>query len=148
MKTIEERLEAGSPVETELPQLKNKMSQFVDLMKQLLSLADVQMYRDEVRLFETPRCLNLFWGGHTFSLMVSSLLQAYITLCDLLVLFSNQLGQATHNSLEQLVYDADRDLQLMLNDFIQTYVFIDEDEGKTFNYPFPTPNMLHLRYFC
>lgn len=57
--------------------------------------------------------------------------QAYITLCDLLVLFSNQLGQGTHTALEQLVYEADRELQQMLNGFIQTYVFIDEDEGKT-----------------
>lgn len=51
-------------------------------------------------------------------------------MCDLLVVFSNQLGQGTHAALEQVVYEADRNLQLMLNDFIQTYVFIDEDEGK------------------
>lgn len=48
LKTIEERLEAGSPVEPELALLKQRLNQFVDLMKQLLQLADVQMYRDEV----------------------------------------------------------------------------------------------------
>lgn len=48
LKTIEERLDAGSPVETELPNLKNKLGMFMDLMKQLLPHADVQMYRDEV----------------------------------------------------------------------------------------------------
>lgn len=63
-----------------------------------------------------------------------SIFQAYITLCDLLVLFSNQLGQGTHAALEQLVYEADRELQQMLNGFIQTYVFIDEDEGKEFSF--------------
>lgn len=102
LKTIEERLEAGSPVEPELSILKQKLNQFVDLMKQLLQLADVQMYRDE----------------------------AYITLCDLLVVFSNQLGQGTHATMEQLIYEPDRSLQQMLNDFIQTYVFIDEDEEE------------------
>lgn len=50
LKTIEDRLEAGSPVEGELAALKHRLHQFMDLMKQLLPLTDVQMYREEVRI--------------------------------------------------------------------------------------------------
>ncbi len=48
LKTIEDRLEAGSPVDAELASLKQRQNQFMELMKQLLPLSDVQMYRDEV----------------------------------------------------------------------------------------------------
>jgi hypothetical protein len=37
------------------------------------------------------------------------------------------------------VYEPDRALQQMLNDFIQNYVFIDEDDGK---------RILHLWDYC
>jgi len=54
--------------------------------------------------------------------------QAYVTLCDLLVVFCNQLGQ-TNPSLDELKYEPDANLRNMLNEFIQNHVFIDDDEG-------------------
>ena len=51
-----------------------------------------------------------------------------MTICDLLVVFCDQLGNNPH--LAELVYEADRGLQIQLNDFIQNYVFIMEEDGK------------------
>jgi hypothetical protein len=55
-------------------------------------------------------------------------LQAYLTMCDLLVVFCDQLG--SNSQLADLVYEPDRGLQIQLNDFIQNYVFIMEEDGK------------------
>jgi hypothetical protein len=60
----------------------------------------------------------------TFQVM----LQAYLTMCDLLVVFCDQL--ASNPLLAELVYEPDRGLQIQLNDFIQNYVFIMEEDGK------------------
>lgn len=54
--------------------------------------------------------------------------QAYVTICDLLIIFSRQL--TSNNVLASLVYEPDRGLQHLLNHFIQTYVFIDDEDGK------------------
>ena len=43
-------------------------------------------------------------------------------------MFSDQLGN--NQALADLVYEADRSLQFQLNEFIQNYVFIMEDDGK------------------
>ena len=56
------------------------------------------------------------------------LLQSYISICDLLIVFSSQLASNSH--LKTLVYSPDRTMQGMLNDFIQTYVFVDDDDGQ------------------
>jgi hypothetical protein len=49
-------------------------------------------------------------------------------MCDLLVVFCDQL--ASNPQLAELVYEPDRGLQIQLNDFIQNYVFIVEEDGK------------------
>jgi hypothetical protein len=49
-------------------------------------------------------------------------------MCDLLVVFCDQLGN--NPQLAELVYEPDRGLQIQLNDFIQNYVFIMEEDGK------------------
>jgi hypothetical protein len=49
-------------------------------------------------------------------------------MCDLLVVFCDQL--ASNPQLAELVYEPDRGLQIQLNDFIQNYVFIMEEDGK------------------
>lgn len=102
LKNIEDRLEAGGTADGEINSLNDRLHQFIDLIKEILQHTDVQSFREE----------------------------AYITLCDLLVTFSSQLAQGTHAALEQLVFDADKSVCSMLNGFIQTYVFIDEDEEE------------------
>jgi hypothetical protein len=49
-------------------------------------------------------------------------------MCDLLVVFCDQLGN--NPQVAELVYEPDRGLQIQLNDFIQNYVFIMEEDGK------------------
>lgn len=54
--------------------------------------------------------------------------QAYISTCDLLIAFCKQLEN--NPLLRPLVYEPDRGLQQTLNDFIQTYVFVEDDDEE------------------
>ncbi|XP_039299727.1 cohesin subunit SA-1-like [Nilaparvata lugens] len=56
--------------------------------------------------------------------------QAYLVICDLLVVFCNQLQTNAQTVLSELIYEADRSLQVLLNDFIQNNVFTYEDEDE------------------
>lgn len=47
----------------------------------------------------------------------------------MLVVFCNQLGVKHYPVLGNLVYDADKELQDLLNNFIQKNVFVYEEEG-------------------
>jgi cohesin complex subunit SA-1/2 len=49
-----------------------------------------------------------------------------VSVGDLLVCFSKRLKDNPH--LKPLVYEPDRDLQQILENFIQTYVFVEEEE--------------------
>jgi hypothetical protein len=72
--------------------------------------------------------LHLYYSPIVTGLKFLVVLQAYLTICDLLVVFCDQLGN--NPQLVELVYEADRGLQIQLNDFIQNYVFIMEEDGK------------------
>lgn len=82
--------------------------------------------------------LNLLCGHLYFScrMLIESVrfLQAYITICDLLVVFCNQLFTNPNPLLGDLVYEADKSLQTMLNVFIQNNVFVYQEEGRCKNY--------------
>ncbi|XP_066593288.1 cohesin subunit SA-1 isoform X2 [Prorops nasuta] len=54
--------------------------------------------------------------------------EAYNTICDLLVVFCNQLTTHTNSVIHQLVYEPDQAMQNMLNRFIQQYVFFEEED--------------------
>ena len=49
-------------------------------------------------------------------------------MCDLLIIFSRQLS--SNPAVASLKYEPDRGLQHLLNNFIQTYVFIDDEGGE------------------
>ncbi|XP_072766130.1 cohesin subunit SA-2 isoform X1 [Anoplolepis gracilipes] len=55
---------------------------------------------------------------------------AYNTICDLLVIFCNQLTTHTNPLMHQLVYEPDQAMQNMLNRFIQEYVFFEEEDDE------------------
>ena len=74
------------------------------------------------------RILHLYCSSSLTRLIFMVVLQAYLTMCDLLVVFCDQLG--SNPQLAELVYEPDRGLQIQLNDFIQNYVFIMEEDGK------------------
>ncbi|XP_041483045.1 cohesin subunit SA-1-like isoform X3 [Lytechinus variegatus] len=52
--------------------------------------------------------------------------EAFITICDLMVVFSRQL--AAQPALAPLVYEANLTLQTLLSDFVQEHVFVEEDD--------------------
>lgn len=54
--------------------------------------------------------------------------EAYVCLCDLLVVFSEQLN-STAPFLSELSCEPDRNLQLLLNEFVQSYVFVPEQDS-------------------
>lgn len=56
--------------------------------------------------------------------------EAYNTVCDLLVFFCNQLSSNVNQVMHQLVYEPDQQMQSMLNQFIQQYVFCEEEDGE------------------
>lgn len=97
---LEEVMSNGASGAEELPLLKRRLCLFMDTMKDMLTSRHNQTYVEE----------------------------AYLTICDLLVIFCDQLGN--NPALQDLVYEADRSLQIQLNDFIQHYVFILEDDDE------------------
>ena len=56
------------------------------------------------------------------------LLQAYITICDMLIIYSEHVTQSPQ--FEPLVYKPDRNLQSQLSGFLNDKVFIEDDDGK------------------
>ncbi|KAJ8926732.1 hypothetical protein NQ314_020849 [Rhamnusium bicolor] len=54
--------------------------------------------------------------------------EAYVGLCDLLIVFSEQLQN--HTAIGELVCRPDRNLQILLNEFVQTYVFVPEQDAE------------------
>lgn len=55
--------------------------------------------------------------------------EAYVCLCDLLIVFSEQLN-STAPFLADLAVEPDRNLQLLLNEFVQSYVFVPEQDAE------------------
>uniref|UniRef100_A0A4W3J5R5 Cohesin subunit SA n=1 Tax=Callorhinchus milii TaxID=7868 RepID=A0A4W3J5R5_CALMI len=54
--------------------------------------------------------------------------QAFMLLCDLLMIFSHQLTTGGRDGLKPLVYNPDTGLQAELLSFVMDHVFIDQDE--------------------
>ncbi|XP_063901457.1 cohesin subunit SA-1 isoform X2 [Zophobas morio] len=55
--------------------------------------------------------------------------EAYVCLCDLLIVFSEQLS-STAPALAELICQPDRNLQALLNEFVQSYVFVPEQNAE------------------
>ncbi|XP_073982200.1 stromal antigen isoform X1 [Rhodnius prolixus] len=92
---IEEIMEGGGPTEDIIVEVKSKLSLLMDVMKMMLIQQHSQIYKEE----------------------------AYLIVCDLLVVFCDQLATNTKIKLSNLVYEPDRQLQNILNEFIQNNVF-------------------------
>lgn len=57
-----------------------------------------------------------------------SALQAFMLLCDLLMIFSHQLMTGGREGLQPLVFNPDSGLQSELLSFVMDHVFIDQDD--------------------
>jgi hypothetical protein len=124
LRQVEEMLERGSTTATnttvaqEVEALRTRNQQLLEAMKEMLLMSPVQLFKEE----------------------------AYVTICDFLILFCSQLSSSPH--LSPLVYQPDRALQHMLNDFIQSYVFIDEEIGAFFAHFFHHHHLTSHRANC
>ncbi|XP_068205797.1 cohesin subunit SA-2 isoform X2 [Palaemon carinicauda] len=98
---IEDMIEKRAATSEIIDALRTRLHMFMDSCKHLLTNSSNSIFREE----------------------------AYVTICDLLIIFSRQLicGNPT---LTSLLYEPDRGLQHLLNHFIQTYVFIDDDDEE------------------
>lgn len=56
------------------------------------------------------------------------LFQAFMLLCDLLMIFSHQLVSGGREGLQPLVFNPDGTLQNELLNFVLDHVFIDQDD--------------------
>ncbi|XP_020708068.2 cohesin subunit SA-1 isoform X2 [Athalia rosae] len=84
------------------------------------------------RLHSLMGIMRHFVGGDGSGLVSPPILreEAYNTICDLLVVFCNQLTSHHNPLLHHLVYETDQTLQNMLNRFIQEYVFFEEEDDE------------------
>ncbi|KAB7499233.1 Cohesin subunit SA-1, partial [Armadillidium nasatum] len=99
-----------------------ELHQVEDLMEKRASTHDaIEALRTRVQLF-LDACKNLLANSENSIFRE----EAYLTICDLLIVFSRQLK--TKEALAPLVYEPDKDLQHSLNNFIQNYVFIEDTE--------------------
>lgn len=67
---------------------------------------------------------------HTLALCLLSVrpAQAFMLLCDLLMIFSHQLVSGGREGLQPLVFNPDSTLQNELLNFVLDHVFIDQDD--------------------
>lgn len=80
----------------------------------------IQELRERIDLFITS-CQDLMRSSSNATIRD----EAYICLCDLLIVFSEQLSNTVPHLVE-LSCSPDRNLQALLNEFVQSYVFVPE----------------------
>lgn len=90
----------GTSAAQQQKQLRDHLDTYIPLMTELVVTSGEALFREE----------------------------AYISTCDLLIAFCKQLEN--NPLLRPLVYEPDRGLQQTLNDFIQTYVFVEDDDEE------------------
>ncbi|EFX88480.1 putative stromalin antigen protein, SA-D [Daphnia pulex] len=90
----------GTSASQQQKQLRDHLDAYILLMKELAITSNVALVRD----------------------------QAYMSVCDLLIAFSKKLEG--NPLLRPVVYQPDRDLQQTLNNFIQKYVFVEEEDEE------------------
>ncbi|XP_060516669.1 cohesin subunit SA-1 [Cylas formicarius] len=101
LKDLESSHEAGGLQHAEVQDLRDKLDEFLEASQTLIKSSPHILIKEE----------------------------AYIGLCDLLIVFSDQL-KSGHEYLAELACTPDRNLQLLLNEFVQTYVFVPEQDSE------------------
>jgi cohesin complex subunit SA-1/2 len=101
---VEEMIEQSAQparIQSAAETLKNRVKSFIDSALVLIQNAPHQDYKEE----------------------------AFLSISDLLIIFGDQLAR-NQPTLSTVVYSPDRSVQSLLNDFIQKYVFIEEDDSE------------------
>ncbi|XP_019873117.2 cohesin subunit SA-1 isoform X1 [Aethina tumida] len=100
LRDLEAANEGGGLRGSDIQDLRQKLNDFIEGSDELIKSSPHQMIKEE----------------------------AYIGLCDLLIVFSEQL-HGTAQFASELICSPDRNLQLLLNEFVQTYVFVPEQNS-------------------
>ncbi|XP_075876525.1 cohesin subunit SA-2-like isoform X1 [Nelusetta ayraudi] len=85
---------------------------------------------DMVTLRKQMRAFCLMCQHYLTSVSTAVKEQAFIVLCDLLLMFSHQIMSSGREQLEPLVLSPDSSLQAELLNFIVDHVFIDQDDDS------------------
>lgn len=101
LRQLEVANEGGGVIDTGIQELRQHLDEFIEAAQLLIRSSPQILVREE----------------------------AYVCLCDLLVVFSEQLN-STAPFLSDLVCEPDRNLQLLLNEFVQSYVFVPEQDAE------------------
>ncbi|XP_065166876.1 cohesin subunit SA-1 isoform X2 [Atheta coriaria] len=101
LRSLEATHEAGGVTGPGIQELRDRLNEFIDAAQELIRLSPYIEIREE----------------------------AYICLCDLLVTFSDQL-HTTSSHLTELSCEPDKNLQLLLNEFVQSYVFVPQQDSE------------------
>ncbi|XP_044729808.1 cohesin subunit SA-1 [Chrysoperla carnea] len=99
---VESVLETGGSANEEIDELKERLHNFMNTSLIIMHQSTEQILKEE----------------------------AYISICDLLVVFSDQLVSARHSQMSVLVYEPQLHMQSILNEFVQIYVFIQEADDE------------------
>lgn len=97
---FEDTTEHGMPNSHELELMETRLNSYMDAMLHLMSSHPCHVFREE----------------------------AYVSICDLLIVFSSQL--ASNQYLKSLVFFPDKFMTAQLNEFVQTYVFLDDENDE------------------
>lgn len=82
---------------------------------------------DEIQ--EAVSCSLLYFNRFSY-LLINYILKAYQSICDLLIIFSDQLSRNENPNVRSLEYKSTLDEQLILNNFVKHYVFTLKQDGK------------------
>ncbi|XP_034940731.1 cohesin subunit SA-2 isoform X2 [Chelonus insularis] len=93
------------------------------------SRAEEEAQQLQYRLYNFMDSMRYFVAGEGNNITILRE-EAYNRICDALVIFCHQLGTQTNVLLHKLIYGADSVMQSMLNQFIQEYVFVEEEDDE------------------
>ncbi len=111
--------------------LRRVVKSFLAVCQQCLSNVNTPV-KEQVSCFICPfiqeRCACAIVIHATIVSPSHLFLQAFMLLCDLLMIFSHQLTTGSREGLQPLVFNPDSSLQNELLNFILDHVFIDQDD--------------------
>lgn len=101
LRELEVQHEGGGLTQTAIQEMRQRLDEFIEATQVLIRCSPHNSLKEE----------------------------AYVSLCDLLIVFSEQLT-TTANPLVDLICQPDKNLQSLLNEFVQSYVFVPEQNAE------------------
>ncbi|VDM34690.1 unnamed protein product [Hydatigera taeniaeformis] len=116
-----------------------------DSLTHLCAYSSVKEEVDELRqMLDNYMCLCTKWVGNDNKRLAT---EAYLSLCDLLVAFSRHLA-TTEPSIKSLSYVPDSTIEAGLIRFLETFVFVDDEEDENLKFEALHERRIQLAGFC